>query len=126
VFKAVPKKEVPKNAKILTTTWVMKKKLSGRYRARMNMRGYEQVDGKHYDSASISAPVTNDISIQTVMVLMLMAGWAAAMTDVKGAFLIGEFENGEEMYAQVPQGFEHKWDPNIFVLFLLCTVYGTK
>jgi hypothetical protein len=60
------------------------------------------------------------------MVLMLMAGWAAAMTDVKGAFLIGEFENGEEMYAQVPQGFEHKWDPNIFVLFLLRTVYGTK
>jgi arginine utilization protein RocB len=63
VFKAVPKKEVTKNTKILTTTWTMKKKSSGRYRARMNMRGYEQVDGKHFDSASISVSVTNDLSI---------------------------------------------------------------
>ena len=42
VFKPVKKKDVPNEAKILTTTWAMKKKSNGSYRARLNMRGFEQ------------------------------------------------------------------------------------
>ena len=35
---AVPRSEVPKGAKIMTTTWVIKKKASRRLRGRLNAR----------------------------------------------------------------------------------------
>ena len=41
VFQEVSRDKVPENAKFVTTTWAMKKKASGIYRARLNMRGYE-------------------------------------------------------------------------------------
>ena len=66
---------VPKGAKMLTSTWAMKKKSNGRLRARINGRGYEQIDGIQYESNSIRAPVTNDTTVRVMMVLALMAGW---------------------------------------------------
>ena len=126
VFKSVRKEDVPENAKFVSTTWAMKKKASGKYRARMNMRGFEQQDGVHYDSSSINSPVTNDVTIRTVIVLMLMAGWTARLVDVRGAFLHGSFDNGEEIYTEVPQGFERFVDKDKYVLLLMKTVYGLK
>ena len=41
VFQPVPVNSVPTDAKILSSTWAMKKKSNGVYRARMNARGYE-------------------------------------------------------------------------------------
>jgi hypothetical protein len=49
VWRTELKKDVTKVAKILTSTWATKKKASGGYRARLNARGYEQVDGQHFD-----------------------------------------------------------------------------
>jgi hypothetical protein len=57
VFKVVTYKDVPKGSKILTSTWAMKKKASGIYHAQINARGYEQVNGEHYDASQKSAPV---------------------------------------------------------------------
>ena len=88
-FKAVPRAEVPKGSKILTSTWAMKKKASGMFRARLNARGYEQVPGKHYDPNSIVAPVTSDVTIHIVLTLLLLARWYAELIDIKGAFLHG-------------------------------------
>ena len=103
VFKLVKRKDVPKDTKIVTSTWAMKKKASGKYRACCNMRGYEQQDGQHYDSHSISAPVTNDVTIRFNFILMMMALYWAYLLDVKGAFLHGQFRNGEEIYSEIPQ-----------------------
>jgi hypothetical protein len=36
VWKAIPPSEVPKDSKIITTTWSNKKKSNGTYRARLN------------------------------------------------------------------------------------------
>jgi hypothetical protein len=88
-FKAVPRAEVPKGSKILTSTWAMKKKASGIFRARLNARGYEQVPGKHYNPHSIAAPVTSDVTIRIVLTLLLLARWYEELIDVKGAFLHG-------------------------------------
>jgi hypothetical protein len=88
-FEAVPCAEVPFGSKILTSTWAMKKKANGTYRARLNARGYEQVPGKHYNPNSIAAPVTSDITIRIVLTLLLLARWYAELIDVKGAFLHG-------------------------------------
>ena len=40
VWRQVRKSDVPVKAKILTSTWAMKKKSNGTYRARINGRGY--------------------------------------------------------------------------------------
>lgn len=125
VFEVTPRDEVPEGAKILTSTWAMKKKASGRFRARLNARGYEQVDGEHYDEDAKSAPVVSEATIMIVFILMVMAGWVAHVIDVKGAFLHGVFEKGRKVYMEVPQGFE-KFYPGNVVLLLLKTLYGTK
>ena len=126
VFEPTKREDVPANARIITSTWAMKKKANGTFRARLNARGFQQQEGVHYDAADISSPVTNDMSIRTVMVLALMAGWTAKIIDVKGAFLHGEFDEGmEPVYMAVPEGFEKKYDGNV-VLKLLKTIYGLK
>jgi Reverse transcriptase (RNA-dependent DNA polymerase). len=74
VWKPIDKKQIPRGAKIIDCTWAMKKKSNGTYRARVNARGFKQVAGKHYDSATISAPVTNDATIRICLTIMLMMG----------------------------------------------------
>ena len=39
VFKAVPVEDVPKGAKVLTSTWAIKKKANGDYLVRVKARG---------------------------------------------------------------------------------------
>eukprot|EP00957_Ditylum_brightwellii_P108068 8244853-Ditylum_brightwellii.AAC.1 len=56
VWKAVPRNQVPKDAKVLTSTWAMKPKPNGVKRARLTARGYKQQDGIHYQSHDLSAP----------------------------------------------------------------------
>jgi hypothetical protein len=68
----------------------MKKKANSVRRARVAARGFEQIDGMHYDSSSIAALVTNKLIIRIIMVLALMADWSMKIVDVKGSFLHGE------------------------------------
>jgi hypothetical protein len=53
-----------------------------------------------------------------------MAGWEFHVVDVQGAFLNGEFEDGEQIYMTVPDGFERYYDPKKYVLLLRRTLYG--
>ena len=55
VWKAVKKNDVPNTAKILATTWAMKKKANGTFCARLNARGYKQVKEEHYDVHNIAS-----------------------------------------------------------------------
>ena len=91
----------------------------------MNARGYEQVDGVHYDEDTKSAPVTNDITIRIVLTLLVMAGWCAHVVGVQGAFLNGPFADGEVLYMAVPEGFEQHYGCDV-VLRLKRTIYGLK
>jgi Reverse transcriptase (RNA-dependent DNA polymerase) len=106
VFKAVKKDSLPKKAKILSSTWAMKKKANGAFRARVTARGFEQVDGVHYDEDTKVSPVVNEATILITFVLMLLAGWAGYIVDVNGAFLHGHFEEKHKMYLKIPKGFE--------------------
>jgi hypothetical protein len=89
----------------MSSTWAMKKKSNETYRARLNARGYDQVDGINYDSDNIFSPVTNDVTIRIIMVLIIIFKWSAQLVDVKGAFLCGSFKDGEEIFMEVPEGF---------------------
>ena len=153
VWQPVHRFDVPDDAKIMSSTWAMKKKSNGTYRARLNARGYEQIDGEHYDGTSIHAPVTNDTTVRIVMVLGIMASWASQIVDVQGAFLNGNLDANDKLYMEVPQGFEAyyekendiakklwesnmirkilrkkrvKWGLDYIVLLLMRAIYGTK
>ena len=73
VWTPIKLKDVLAEAKILTYIWDTNKKDNGVHRSRLNARGYEKIDGVHYDSANIASPVINDISIKVVLVLARMA-----------------------------------------------------
>ena len=70
VFQEVERNKVPIGSKILSSTWAMKKKSNGVRRARINARGYEQVDGEHYDSANIASPVVNEASMFIILIII--------------------------------------------------------
>jgi hypothetical protein len=48
------------------------------------------------------------MTIRIVFVLMIMANWTAHVLDVRGAFLKGDFGDGEPLYLHVPQGMTKK------------------
>jgi hypothetical protein len=118
VWRAVPKKDVSRNSKVMPSTWAMNKKLNGIYRARLSARGYEQADGIHYDSSNISSPVTNDATIRIIMVLMIISKWTVQLVDVKGAFLCGNFKDGEEIFIEVLEGFEEFYGAYVLLLLM--------
>jgi hypothetical protein len=97
VWIPVSKTNVPADAKIWLSTWAMKKKATGTFRARLNGRGFEQVPGIHYDPKSTAAPVVCMMTIRIVFILMLMAEWPGHVLDVRGAFLKGNFADDEPM-----------------------------
>lgn len=82
VWEAVRHQDLPTAAKILTSTWATKKKSNRTYRARLNARGFKQVEGEHYFAHSISSPVLNDVTIQIVLTLMIMANWVGKLLDI--------------------------------------------
>ena len=95
----------------ITSTWAMKKKASGKYRARVNARGFEQIAGVHYNPDNKAAPVANMTTIRIIFVLMVAARWYSHLLDVKGAFLKGRFgPNEEKVMMEVPQGFQHIYE----------------
>jgi Reverse transcriptase (RNA-dependent DNA polymerase) len=109
VWTPVDKSTISKDDKVMTTTWAMKKKANGTYRARLNARGYEQVEGMHYDTDSLAAPVTNDTTIRVAYVLAGLAGWKSYVVNVQGAFLNGRFEARERLFLKIPERFESKY-----------------
>ncbi len=57
--------------------------------------------------------------------LCMNPSWTSAIIDVEGAFLQGRFENGEELYIEVPDGFQ-KWYPDDIILRMNVPLYGIK
>jgi hypothetical protein len=103
----------------------MKKKANGDYRARLAAIGFQQIDGHNYDESSKAAPVANEITVRIILIMIVMAAWTAEIVDVRGVFLHREFLPGEEVYMEVPQGFQKFYKGDV-VLFLLQTLYGVK
>ena len=125
VWRKVHRRSIPCGAKVITSTWAMKKKANGIHRTRLVARGYEQNEGEHFDSNFISSPVVSDVTIRIVLVLMIIYGWGAHVLDVNGAFLLGHFENGETIYMEIPQGFDRFYSKED-ILLLERTLYGLK
>eukprot|EP00957_Ditylum_brightwellii_P146516 11154868-Ditylum_brightwellii.AAC.1 len=81
VWEPVDKSEVPADAKVLTSTCTLKPKANRVKRARLNARGFEKVDGLHYDSKDLLAPVVSNMTVRMVTILIIMAAWAGQLMD---------------------------------------------
>lgn len=127
VFTPVKRTGVPKGAKTLSSVWANKRKSNGQLRARLNARGYEQINGQHFDIDSISAPVTNPISICIALTMFASnPDWIVEIIDVVGAFLQGRFTAGEQMFMELPEGIYEQYDREDTVLQMNVPIYGTK
>ncbi len=125
VFEKFKLSELPSDVKVINTTWAMKKKSNQTLCRRINVWGFEQVEGQHYNASSINAPVTNGMTIKLVLVLMLASGGIAHVADVKGAFLHNKFDNGKKIFIKIPLGFEEFYDNDTVLLLKKC-LYGLK
>eukprot|EP00957_Ditylum_brightwellii_P021473 1619762-Ditylum_brightwellii.AAC.1 len=104
VWRPVKLEDMQPGAKVLTSTWACKLKSNGTKQARINCRGYEQVNGVHYNSTTIHAPVTNE----------------------NKAFLKDNLDQQTEcMHMKVPEGFKKYYASGV-ALLLLKAIYGTK
>jgi hypothetical protein len=96
----------------------MKTKTRGKFHGRLNARGYEQLEGKHYYSDSIAAAVTNQNTICIVWTLLAMIPeWVTIIIDVEGAFVQGRFTKGEQMHIDVPDGMDKFYGSREDVVF---------
>ena len=86
-------RDIQPNENIITSTLANEHIYNGVYREKLNARGFEQMEGFHYNEANIVSSVTNNMSIRIIMVLAIMASWLARILNFRGAFLkwiIGE------------------------------------
>jgi hypothetical protein len=76
------------------------------FRARLNARGFEQVDGEHYDSADKAVPVVSEMTIRVVLTMIIMAAWCAELDGLEEHSFMETLTPKHKMYMYVPQGFE--------------------
>ncbi len=117
---------LPKEAKVLSTKWVLKEKKDSEgaitsRKARLVGRGYTQQPGIHYEETF--SPVGRITSLRACLILAAEFDWEAQQMDVETAFLNGKLK--EEIYISFPDGYTPK-DPNSSGLRLDRTLYGLK
>ena len=106
VFVVIPRAEVPRGRRVISTTWAMKQKANGTKRARLVARGFQQVAGDDYDpDGGRYAPVVSLICFKVCCVLILTMRMFAHIVDVRGAFLTGDLSDNP-VYIDIPKGME--------------------
>jgi len=116
---------LPSNRKGIGTKWVFKKKKNGVYRARLVVKGYDQIAG--IDFQYNFAPVTSEVTLRILLILWIMEDSFAEVADVQTAFLHGDLE--EELFIKIPSGYAEflsELNENIHSKFLQLTksTYG--
>jgi len=98
--------DVPSGVKPISSKWVFKtKQLSGggiRYKARLVIRGYEQIAGVDFDETF--APLAKLSSLQMLLALAAIQDWEIDQMDVVTAFLNPEVDG--DVYMAMPDGVE--------------------
>ena len=116
----------PPKIRPLTSKWVfrMKKNEKGDvewYKARIVVRGFEQVEGVDFNETF--APTCKYKSIRTLLAIGATKDLEIHQLDVKTAFLHGTLK--EDVYMKQPEGFEDPKHPD-WVCKLNKTLYGLK
>ena len=108
VFEEVYEDELLAGTHVTSGRWVDTMKTRTMWRSKYTARGYEEI---HSDEGCFAATAT----IQGIRMLLAMCldnrdhGHEASVADYTQAFLNVEVREGEQLYAQPPEG----WDPKI-------------
>ena len=66
------------------------------------------------------------MSIRILLTLLAMNhDWVPKVIDIEGAFIQGRFRNDQELFIDIPEGFEQYHEGDV-VLWLNDPIYGTK
>jgi hypothetical protein len=93
---------LPRNRKGIGTKWVFKEKKNGVFRARLVVKGYDQIAG--VDFQYNFAPVTSEVTLRILLILWVLEDYFAEVADVQTAFLHGDLE--EELFIKIPVGYK--------------------
>jgi len=102
------------------SNWAFRVKPCGRRRARLCIKGYEQVPGVDYSDTY--SPVVNIASLRALIAVAAAEDFECATFDVNTAFLNSDIDT--DIYMYVPDGFkETKGD---IICKLIKSLYGLK
>ena len=110
---------------VIPSTWAFKCKrfpdgLIKKFKARFCARGDMQIEG--VDFFETYAPVVQWTTIRLMLILEVLLGLKSKQGDVTAAFLHADFEEGEEVFVEMPRGFRQDGK----VLKLRKTLYGCR
>ena len=91
--------------KILSSKWIFKTKEDGRRKARLVVRGFEQVHGIDYEETY--SPVINNASLRILFALVAKKNYLLTTFDIKTAFLYGKLDEDEDVYMYPPEGYNY-------------------
>jgi len=134
-FEQVKRSSITRGKTVLKARWIFVKKVeqdgSIRYKARLVIKGYDQIAGIDYTESF--SPVATDTTIRTMIAICLFkVSWVIEALDVEAAFLNSPID--EEVYVEIPEGFlDEDFDDieknnetrRLNVAKLLKAVYGT-
>jgi len=118
---------LPKGRKALRCRWVYKVKRNDkneivRYKARLVVQGFLQVEGIDYSETF--APTVRLKSLKWILAVAAQNDWEIQQMDFDTAFLNAELK--EDIYIQIPEGFDRSHIEPGMVLKLLKALYGLK
>lgn len=131
VFEFIPMNKLPKNKKLITSRWVFTEKPT-KLKARLVIRGFQQVEGLDYTEtfASTSSPPT----WRVLLAYAASEDLEIEQIDFIGAFLNGDLE--EDIFITVPEGVEaynvdelalYGYNPSVKqIIHLKKALYGLK
>ena len=117
-WKLVPKAQA-KGKKILSNTWVLTIKGSGKHKARLVVRGDQQIFGENFDETY--SPVVSNEALRIILAIASSKEYGIVTFDVKTAFLHGNLD--EDIYMFLPQSYKNE---NDMVCKLLKSLYGLR
>ena len=127
--KAVDMVKPPPGAKILGTTTRLEYKIDNgklsKWKARMCVRGDQQVEGGDYFQQDLYAPTLNTTEARLIAAIVAQYGAKLIKTDCKQAFVYGDMNDGPPIYIKVPDWWPEPV-PDGYALLLRKSIYGTK
>lgn len=119
----------PNRANIISCKWVFKIKQNtvkeiNKYKAWLVVKGYSQVQGVDYNETY--APVVWLTSLRMILAMTAYNNWGVEVFNFHSAFLNGKLNNGEDIYMELPAGYNTTGNYRQPITKLQVAPYGSK